>query len=579
MTVLFRVGMGMALVITLAVSLASPANAHAVLLRTDPSPQTTLPEPPSAISLEFSEPVEVAFGAVRVFDVDGKRVPADSIRLADRDRQVILPVEGLGDGTYTVTWRVASADGHPIFGGFTFYIGAPSTISPVAVEADKEASAPVRWTYGAVRFGWFASLIALVGLVTARRWVWTPAVRATQLDGSPGATVFRDGFRVALRVAWAVLGVTGLLWLVFETKTLSGLSLLSSMKPSVLGEVLRTTFGRWWTAGLVLTALAAVPIAALTRRRGLFGWSPVSWIAVLGILVTGVAFASALTGHARTDPIPALAVPSVAVHLLTVGVWVGGLGALVVLGGRAWRALPSDGRPALLREVVVRFSRLAVVAVIVLVATGVILSLANLGPLSDLWKVAYGRVLLAKIFLLAVALIIASRHLWVVPRRLNAADASGRAATVVAFQRSAGAELGVLVGALALAAALVALVPGRSLAAAGEGAVNQERRVGAHTVQLFIDPSTVGPNQIHATFIDDSGLGASDVTNVAIRVGRTGSVPEPVEMRLISPGHFVGDATLGSAGRYRLSVTVGADPSGPSTTFDFRLSDRGGDGR
>src|SRR5919199_1231202 len=107
---------------------APPASAHAILLRTEPSPQTTVKTAPAAVRLYFSEPVEVAFGAVRVFNVDGHRVDPGTIRRADGNREVSVPVR-LQDGTYTVTWRVTSADGHPVHGGFGFYVRNPSTIS------------------------------------------------------------------------------------------------------------------------------------------------------------------------------------------------------------------------------------------------------------------------------------------------------------------------------------------------------------------------------------------------------------------------------------------------------------------
>jgi hypothetical protein len=42
-------------------------------------------------------------------------------------------------------------------------------------------------------------------------------------------------------------------------------------------------------------------------------------------------------------------------------------------------------------------------------------------------------------------------------------------------------------------------------------------------------------------------------------------------MRLISPGHFVGDTTLAAPGRYRLTVTGGTGTSNASTTFSFNL--------
>ncbi|MGH9190694.1 MAG: hypothetical protein ACRD0Q_11820, partial [Acidimicrobiales bacterium] len=118
---------------------------------------------------------------------------------------------------------------------------------------------------------------------------------------------------------------------------------------------------------------------------------------------------------------------------------------------------------------------------------------------------------------------------------------------------------------------LVALVPGRSLALAERGPVNQERRVGDYTVQLFVDPTVVGANQVHVTFVDQRGLGAAEVANATVVLLPAASTPVPLSMRLISPGHFVGDAELPAPGRYRLSV---ASPAAPSTNFDFRLQRR-----
>jgi methionine-rich copper-binding protein CopC len=50
-------------VLALVAGAPAPASAHAILLRTDPSPETTVTHPPPQVRLEFSESVEVAFGA------------------------------------------------------------------------------------------------------------------------------------------------------------------------------------------------------------------------------------------------------------------------------------------------------------------------------------------------------------------------------------------------------------------------------------------------------------------------------------------------------------------------------------
>ena len=104
-----RLGVAGAVVVAVLVGAASAASAHAVLLRTDPSPQTTVKNPPTSVRLVYSEPVEVSFGAVRVFDVDANRVDTGSISRAQGGREVVVPVRSLKDGTYTVTWRVVVA--------------------------------------------------------------------------------------------------------------------------------------------------------------------------------------------------------------------------------------------------------------------------------------------------------------------------------------------------------------------------------------------------------------------------------------------------------------------------------------
>jgi copper transport protein len=571
--VIARALAGTAVGLAIVAAAAGPAAAHAVLLRSEPSPQTTVKTPPETVRLRFSEPVEVAFGAVRVFDVDGKRVDEGTITTAAGRREVVVPA-AMPEGTFTVTWRVVSTDGHRITGGFQFYVGAPSTISAVAVETDAGTGRVVGWGYGAIRFTWYAALMAVVGLVAMRRFVWTPAVRAAGLTDSDAAVLFRRRFNRALPWAWVLLVVAWLARLIFQAASVSGLGLAESARPGVLGDMLGTGFGRSWLAGLGFTLAIGVPVAGLTRRNGLFGVRPPTWLSVLAASAAGLALAAASMGHARTESHPGLGVPSVAVHLLSVSIWVGGLAALVVLGAPAWSAVPREERNGLVREVVLRFSRLALGAVAVLVATGTLNAVLDLAALSDLWRTPYGKVLSAKIALLAVALAFGAWHLRVAPRRLAATDPGGAATR--AFRRSSAAELIVLATVVACASALVALVPGRSLALQARGPVNQDQRVGAYTVQLFIDPSAPGPNEIHVTFVDDKGLGAAEVTGLTstLTAEGSGAAAAPLPMKLISQGHFVGNLDL-AAGAYRLTVNTAAPSPTLSTAFSFKL--RGGE--
>jgi copper transport protein len=233
--------------------------------------------------------------------------------------------------------------------------------------------------------------------------------------------------------------------------------------------------------------------------------------------------------------------------------------------------VPAERRSALVRELVPRFSRVALVAVVIVIASGTLNAVTSMAGVSDLWHTEYGRVVTAKVVLLVLALGLAARHLRVTPRHLAGEDG---VSAVRSFARTSAVELVLLAGAVALASALVALVPGRSLALASRGAVSVERRIGADTVQLFIDPTAVGANQVHVTFVNPSGLAAAEVTNVTVTVTPPAGAPKPVSMRLIAPGHFAGDVTFTRPGKYRLSVSTTSGGSRVATTFTFTISRR-----
>jgi len=564
-----RLAAGWVLCAAMVTATAVPASAHALLLRTVPSPQSTVKTAPEVVRLGFSEPVEVAFGAVRVFDVDGHRVDAGAITRADSDREVDVATPHLKAGTFTVAWRVVSADGHPVHGGFSFYVGAPSSISPVAISGDRGAGRAVGWGFGVARFVWFGALSVAVGLVVIRRWVWTPAVRSVTSNRIDGQDAFRSRWRRWLPTTWAVLAIASVLSLVFETASVSGLSLWSSARPSVLREVLPTSFGKAWEVQVALLVIGALPVWALVRHRRTFGQSPSVWVGVFGVVVIGLCGTAAANGHARTTAHPLFDVAVLAVHLGSVTAWLGGLGVLMVLGATSWRKIASEHRPSLVRALASSFGRVAAVGAGVLLVSGTVEALGEMSSASDLWRTEWGRVLSFKVALFAVAIALAARHRLVSAGRLARPDTAR--AEVPRFQRTARLELGVLGIALACASGLVVLAPGRSLALAANGPINRDARIGYYTVQLLLDPSTVGLNQVHLTYSEPTGLAAGEVTVTTLTFGPKGSTAAPVPMRLISPGHFVGDVTLPAPGRYVAVVSTPVGGSAASTTFAFGL--------
>ncbi|WP_169166770.1 copper resistance CopC family protein [Cellulomonas taurus] len=108
--------------------LAAPgASAHNALIGTDPADGSTVGSAPEQITLTFNEPAQALGSEIVVTDPNGVTVSDGAVQLVDATVTQALTGD-LPAGAYTVTWRVTSADGHPIDGSFGFTAEAATTV-------------------------------------------------------------------------------------------------------------------------------------------------------------------------------------------------------------------------------------------------------------------------------------------------------------------------------------------------------------------------------------------------------------------------------------------------------------------
>lgn len=145
----------------LVIGSAAAAQAHAVLERTSPAEGSVVSAAPRQVTLTFGEDVGVTGDDVQVYDDQLHRVDTGHAgHITGRGDTVGVALRpGLPHGTYTVTWRVISADSHPVSGGYTFSIGAPSHVA-VTVAGLGGGSRTVGVLLGAMRFLGYLGLIA-----------------------------------------------------------------------------------------------------------------------------------------------------------------------------------------------------------------------------------------------------------------------------------------------------------------------------------------------------------------------------------------------------------------------------------
>jgi copper transport protein len=347
-----------------------PASAHAVLEQTSPADGSTVRTAPDQISLQFGEPVTVESGSIRVFDDRLHPVQSGGATGSGSPRVGIGLRSGLHTGTYTVTWRVVSADSHPVSGGFTFSIGHPSTVTGTVQAADG-GSRLVGILLGAARFAAYAGVVLGLGTAAVLFAFW-PVGR------------FEDRPRRLLWIGWGLLLAGTLVGLLLEGPYGAGRSIAHAFDGSLLADTFGARYGQVLGTRVALLTLLAGFLAEALRTPRVARWV----LGGFGTLSVGVLVTFALAGHADTGNQAPLTSLSDVLHLASMGVWLGGLALIVgCLAGRATE----------LRRVLPRFSRLAFTAVTVLVGTGIYQTWRDVGSWAGFTDTVYGRLLLAKI--------------------------------------------------------------------------------------------------------------------------------------------------------------------------------------
>jgi len=99
--------------------LAAPGAGHHALVSVSPAAGSTVEAAPAVVDLSFDQPAVALGTEVRVIGPGGTSVSTDPAALAGSTVSVRLTDERPA-GTYTVQWRVTSAEGHPLTGTFHF---------------------------------------------------------------------------------------------------------------------------------------------------------------------------------------------------------------------------------------------------------------------------------------------------------------------------------------------------------------------------------------------------------------------------------------------------------------------------
>ncbi|MBL1107811.1 copper resistance protein CopC/CopD [Streptomyces sp. 5-8] len=383
---------------------AAPASAHAVLRATDPADGTVLRTAPREVTLTFTESVGLLTDSFRIYDPDNHRLrtgPAGHASGRSDTARVTLPAR-LATGTYTVAWRVVSADSHPISGALTFSV-RERTAAPAAPLPERTENPVTTALHTIARYLAYLSLALLLGTAAFVAYCRPPTTAHLRTP--------------ALAAVVTLLTATAALYLL-RAPYEEGTAPATALALSSLTHTATTRPGLLLLARTVLLLLAAVCAVLLRTRRTRLPRR--ATLAAAASLAVALSLTWSASDHASAGIQVPAAIASDTLHLLAMAAWLGGLAALL------WTLRPTAAPAGLPASVTARFSRLASASVAVLAVTGVYQSWRGLGSWQALTDTTYGRTLLAKLAaVIALLLAAACSRTWT--KRLARAAAPARA--------------------------------------------------------------------------------------------------------------------------------------------------------
>jgi copper transport protein len=488
-----RIGTAAMFMLLLCAGFTAPAFSHAVLMDSSPKAKQMFDTSPADVSVTFNESVGPVF--FRILDQAGKEVGNPGEIRLDGTRMIMPLGATLPNGTYLMTYRVISADTHPVGATIPFSVGEPLAETDLSAAAQAEPTSG--WTTAVALNRWilYAAMLLAAGsaLFLVAFTVSLPLVVRTARVGRVAAVVGAVAYVLAIGFGGAemVLGAGGAM---FQPDS--------------------------WSRGLASTLMpsAAIGVPAMLLLWWAFGGDgqqPRSTVLLLGALAAIGSFL--VTGHAATAAPVWLMATMVGVHLTAIAFWFGALYPL-------YQSAKLESAQAC-GALMLRFSKLAVIAVGAVVLSGLVISWTQVQSISNLLGNDYGEGLLRKLILFVAVLGIAAWNKLALTPALERGDDQAKRRIRTTIRVEYALYLLVIGAAMALTLstpprALVEQSAGRSggMQMGGAGFKATVKSADGYSVDIDLSPAAAGENMLMATVKNPAGEVIADLKDLEIVV-------------------------------------------------------------
>ena len=542
-------------VVLLLLLLPLRAEAHAGLVRSVPAIGETLEAAPGEVLLEFNEDLDSNFSSVRLLDANNAEVAPGPGSIDPTNARILrLPLPALQKGSYTAMFKLrSSVDGHTTEGAIPFGVGVivttsflppPGTPEPaMCLPAPQDALA--RW------LNYAFALVAFGGLPFALL-VWRPAYRAARAEKlrpeqEAADAALTNTIRWTAVIGGALFVLANGFFLLTQAATGADVSLVQALGDPLF-SLLATRTGILVLARIALTVVLLVVVARLPLAGA---GSSLPW-RVACALGGAALLTISLGSHGAASAQPLIAVPLDWLHLVAMVVWLGGLIPLIAAIG--WGRGNEKG--IVLRDLIPRFSRLALLSVGVLVLTGSYSAWLQIGRLDIIDQTTYGQAFVFKLLAFSVLLVLG----YVSLRRLTPQLRQRGNQAAPAFGVTTRIELAIGVFALLCVGVMTSVAPSRVAWSEQERlGMAQTASTGNVDLILRVAPAVIGDNELAVDVIDRRPGAEAKPAKVLFNFGMIGMEMGELQTEAASNNgerYVTRGSYLSMGGRWQIGVTL-----------------------
>ena len=538
----------------LVLSISIPfAAAHPFTEETNPSSATNAPIGITEITVIFSEPIELDFSSLKVFDNNGNQIDNKDSKYYQGENSLIVSTPPLEGGVYTVTSKVLSkVDGHLVNDAFIFGVG--NVKIDVPIETPKSIYEIIFFPEAAARFPGLVGQTIVLGSVIASMLIWGTQNKNLIRKDIEKINSFHHGkFMILTGIGLMAVFASNIAMLAVQTLRLETSAF----------DAIQTTFGTSWLIRMIITIILLGVWFWMDRKKHITKKNQIPML-LLSLALIGT---TTMIGHGSASGEMA-AVALDYVHNLVAAIWIGGIIYFVFTLLPTFSKLDNIAREKMSLVMIPRFSIAFIIAVGIVIITGPTLMWILESDIGIISQSIYGKLIIAKIVIASIMIGLGGFFQYKVQKFGEKAVNSKSFSVHRRLKRSL--KIDVTLGIILLG--VVALLTNGTLPAGEIQKVDaKEVLYGFRTIEfsesakfdIEITPFSSGTNTILVKVSDFENNQLQDVNEVKVKISNPERNISPIEVLMEKTSQvenksekFQGELTFGFSGQWQTEVEI-----------------------